>query len=137
MSTCWHGQRPCIKMDRIMIKELTPGVLLASLGSKVVVERDGCWEWHTGRTAFLGYHMGQLLYGMGKGPIGRGVEMRGCQKKETCVNPWHWAATSEVIKNRTHCKWGHELSPNGRCRECERQRKARWRKKKVLKEIKF
>lgn len=113
--------------------EMPMAVMLASVSTKVEVDEEGCWIGKWSKPEFLGYEMGTLLFGIGRGLIGRGAVIRKCGKNEVCVNPYHWEASYTHTKTRTHCKWGHELiKPNGRCRVCDRIKKAKWRAKKKL-----
>ena len=98
---------------------------------RITIEGE-CWRWK-GKD-FLGFGGGDLLYGCARGPVGRGVGMRKCLQNDWCVNPWHWQAVYTQVKDAWKCRWGHELSDHGTCKQCERIKKAKWRAKKKLEE---
>lgn len=117
--------------------------------SRVQVTEQGCWEWSlwrtpagygrakfSGRTSAVGAH--RISYETHVGPIPDGMTVDHLCFNPPCVNPEHLRllTRSENAKNqrdahKTHCKWGHELSPenvrrrrNGRrdCKTCNRDR---------------
>ncbi len=119
----------------------------------VVRGAEGCWFW-TGTRKSTGY--GQFWNGhrtvqahrwsweQRNGPIPEGLEIDHLCKQRDCVNPRHLevvtrgenvrrsssgAATAAVHAARTHCREGHELTPENtyvpqpgwrRCRTCMR-----------------
>lgn len=110
------------------------------------VERDDeCWIW-TGRlNQGYGLYGGRIAhrdaYQRLIGPIGEGLELDHICRRPACVNPLHMqpVTRNENIRRRyaaiTHCKWGHEFTPentrvrDGRrhCRECDRRRQLAYR----------
>lgn len=126
---------------------------LVRLLSRVEKQPNGCWQW-TGSDNGLGY--GQLMcdgrlqvvhrvaYEQIVGPIPNGLTLDHLCRNTRCVNPSHLEPVSmkenilrgygpsAVSARKTHCKYGHELSPgDGRrvCHTCERRRRREWLKR--------
>ena len=131
--------------------------------SYVIDERTQCWNW-TG-TMSRGYgiiscgvftpggnhnrpaHL--FVYEQVIGPVPDGLELDHKCRNRACVNPSHMEAVTHAvnvrrgnagIKNsiKTHCKWGHEFTPentiihtNGgrNCRQCQRISAAKCRRR--------
>jgi hypothetical protein len=111
---------------------------------------SGCWLW-TGTVGKNGY--GQIrdenrrhiyahrwAYERERGPIPAGLQIDHLCRNKRCVNPAHLEAVTRVENTRrwaatiTHCKYGHEYTPEttGRgtsgwrfCRLCSRPRTAK------------
>ena len=116
-------------------------------------EPNGCWVW-TGSVDTRGYGMTHTLtselrmirayrlsYQLLVGPVPVGLELDHLCKNRRCCNPAHLEAVTHAVNTRrsdnplarnarkTHCKHGHEFTPEntlmrswgGReCRECRR-----------------
>ena len=110
----------------------------------------GCWEW----TGALANGYGQikvlqrrhpvhrLVYEHHVGPIAAGMEIDHLCKNKVCCNPAHLEAVTHhenILRGnspaaqharKTHCKHGHEFTPENtrvvggvrRCRSCRRRR---------------
>lgn len=122
-----------------------------------VVKTDGCWNW-TGATQKPGY--GRFVIERGRlslahrwayeamvGPIPEGMTIDHLCWNKVCVNPDHLEVVTREENARrgnphtqkTHCKWGHELTPDNvyhprrnpearDCRTCRRRRNAEWKR---------
>lgn len=122
-----------------------------------VREDDGCWIWSAGRVS-AGYGVfwadgktrlaHRLAYEEMVGPVPDGLHLDHLCRRTSGVNPWHLepvTARENVIRSdgptmtarrhaaTTHCKWGHEFTPDntyrqrngGRtCRACALRRAA-------------
>ena len=129
------------------------------VAKKITTSDRGCWEW-TGSVFYHGYGRIQrrgksyiahrYVYKLLIGPIPEGLELDHLCRNRACCNPAHLrpvtrrenqlAPGSQSVSARnarkTHCKHGHEFSPENtiqrsdggrRCRECARIRDAqRW-----------
>jgi hypothetical protein len=125
----------------------------AHISNRVLIDsRSKCFNWtlttdssgypcshFKGRT--IGAH--RLSYAAFIGPIPEGLTLDHLCRNRRCVNPWHLEPVTMLENNRrgfyaskTHCKHGHEYTPentyrkpNGRrdCRICirDRQRKCK------------
>lgn len=140
--------------------------LLMKFWLRAKLMESGCFEWQgTLREKGYGrlYHLGRLgdahrvAWELTRGPIPDGLYV--CHKCDNppCVNPDHlWLGTNTdnmrdmVRKGRhgnsrkTHCKHGHELTPentywvpsrtaNRACRVCVRDNQRRYRQRKAAK----
>jgi hypothetical protein len=102
---------------------------------------DMCWVWQ-GHLSGGGYGPHRRYYRHHRGPISKGLHIDHLCRNRACVNPWHMEAVTQKVNSlrgvgapaqnarKTHCKHGHELTPentyksNDRwrgCRECRRQ----------------
>lgn len=133
---------------------------LRRLLDKVAIDENGCWRW-TGFISHKGYgrfrfasnvgHAHRFAYVALVGSIGEGREIDHLCRVRDCVNPEHLEAVTHaenlkrrqpngVVRDsngtRTHCREGHELTPentyerpNGTrlCRTCKNAEKARYR----------
>lgn len=129
-----------------------PEALIESFWARVQ-KGDGCWEWQAGKSG-AGY--GQLSvdgekvyahrfsYEVSVGLIPAGLSIDHLCENKPCVNPAHLEPVTHAEnlaryrERRTHCKWGHELTPENtyeyvdskgykkkRCRECLREKQRR------------
>lgn len=128
--------------------------------SKVHVSPSGCWEWTgalTGKSGYasmkLGgrsgrtYNVHKWLWEHNNGPTPPGLELDHLCHTRSCINPRHLepVTRSENIvrgwahRRRTHCKRGHEFTPENtyippsggrQCRSCRRQAKSLYRQRK-------
>jgi len=126
---------------------------------RFVTPTDGCWEWQGSTLKGYGRLRGddgevvlahRLSYEMHVGPIPAGLSIDHLCRTPLCVNPAHLEPVTLAENNRralpfrppkarpTHCKHGHELTPqntitdpNGsrRCRECSRRRSREWKRR--------
>ncbi len=130
---------------------------------KVRVQPDGCWLWtgatdggrygrfvpHGGRPMFTAH---RWIYEQTVGPIPEGLELDHFKCERTlCVNPEHVRPTTRrenLLRSRglpsvnlakTHCKHGHEFTPENtrrmpdgerRCKICEGDRQRAYRKRR-------
>jgi hypothetical protein len=103
--------------------------------NKVECSEDGCWRW-TASTTGGGYaqtywhrrkrHAHCVAYEVLVGQVRAGLHLDHLCRVRHCVNPDHLepvtckenirrGAARELLmlrhKDRTHCKWGHELTP--------------------------
>jgi hypothetical protein len=123
-------------------------------------EHGGCWMW-TGATskptptaAEYGKYAGRgvshrVAYELVVGPIPLGLELDHLCRNTLCTNPEHLepVTRAENMRRRmaalTHCKRGHELTPDNcigdtkRCRRCARDRENEryWTKRRPLLDI--
>lgn len=105
----------------------------SDIDRSIWIEQDAeCWKWTGSDGGGLGFHASDLIYGF-KGLFGRGVEITKCLRNEWCINPWHRRSIYVDVKDMPTCRWGHALDEHGRCKECERIRKSKWRSKVQLK----
>ena len=128
---------------------------LTRFTAKYVVQEDGCWEWH-GPTSATIHKTNSWVYGMFrpggrannigahrwayetfKGPISKGMQLDHLCRNTLCVNPDHLQPVTlkqnlnrgrRYYADQTHCKRGHEFTPEntyrpatgGRyCRRCK------------------
>jgi HNH endonuclease len=119
-------------------------------------DEDECWTWQAALNN-RGYgvigerHMPRLAHRVSYehfvGPIPDGLVLDHLCRVRHCVNPAHLEAVTQQENTRrgeraqrTHCPHGHEYSPENtavrkdgsrECRQCVRERVARYRKRKV------
>ena len=107
----------------------------------------GCWLW-TGALNRCGYGNFRILgrtrsahrvaYELERGPVPEGLDIDHLCRNRACVNPAHMEPVTTQVNvlrgesfaakhaARTHCRCGHELGADRRCRPCtlKRQREA-------------
>lgn len=126
---------------------------LARFESKFEKLVDGCWLW-TGSISSVGYGVfhwrvdqrlaHRLSYWWYVGDIAEGLTLDHLCEVRHCVNPAHLdpvtigvntlrssKAITAINARKTHCKWGHEFTPENTraqgerkraCRACDRER---------------
>ena len=114
-----------------------------------VVQPWGCWEWQGRLQEGYGHHhegrAHRVVYEALVEPIPEGLELDHLCENKCCVNPAHLEPVtheenmrragqkiSEALRAKTHCKRGHEYSPENTyirpgagtrmCKECARIR---------------
>lgn len=136
---------------------------MSQLLERFLSEHEGvedCWLW-TGANNGKGYgivgikrrprYVHRVVYERLVGPIPEGLEMDHLCRNRACANPDHLEPVTHVVNAhrgvgstwqvnlaKTHCKWGHEFTPentrryrNGRwCIACETDRTARRREQR-------
>lgn len=149
-----------------MARQLTP--LTKRVLDKFEVGAEGCWEWvasldgngygqinEGGRGRPLPAH--RVVYEMVRGPIPEGLYVDHLCRNPRCVKPSHLEPVTHAENVRrgraglrrslqtaamTHCKWGHEFTPentyvgrnaNGNprrvCRRCRADRQLQYNKR--------
>jgi hypothetical protein len=134
----------------------------ARVESRLVYTESGCWEW-TGAIV-NGYgqaKIGHRLRGVHRfsyehhvGPVPAGLEIDHLCKNKRCCNPAHLEAVTHrenVLRGEspsakyaraTHCKHGHEWTPENtgrdgssrRCLTCKRKRQIEYKRRRKERE---
>lgn len=117
--------------------------------SKVQIDAGGCWRWTASHTenGYAQYYAGRgqskiahrFAYEALVGPVPDGHDLDHLCRVRDCVNPKHLepvlrAENLRRIPLKSHCKWGHELTPENvrmegtarKCIACQKVRNARW-----------
>jgi hypothetical protein len=113
----------------------------------------GCWTWAgKGNARSVA---ATVAYQLVRGPVAAGTVLRKTCDGATCINPHHREATSRSMFARTlrigrrwsHCKQGHELTPDNvyshwvsdpnrrlarRCATCKREQEQRYKLRRRL-----
>ena len=131
-------------------------VPLGDLCAKAYEDCNGCWQW-TGTIDDLGYgrvrrgkrqyRAHRLSYEGFIADIPDGLVIDHLCRNRSCINPWHMDPVPQGVnasrgnkarsRDRTHCKQGHELTPENTrdtgkrriCRECQRATSADYKKR--------
>ena len=130
------------------------------IAEKFSVDPSGCWLWSatitgkgSGQVQFEGKRQKahRVLYQILRGPIPEGLTLDHLCRNRACVNPWHCEAVplgvnllrgigfAAINAAKTHCKKGHEFTPQntyrskvGReCRICRAANRPAWRRARV------
>ena len=121
--------------ERVKRRNRRPKTLAQRFCEKVEIQQNGCWLWTGARTArdkraygCIGVEYKQqpahrVSYEMFVGPIPEGLDLDHLCRTRLCVNPDHLEpvtrrenlrrGTGMVAENiaKTHCKHGHQFSP--------------------------
>lgn len=128
-----------------------PEVWLRRFMANVAAE-DGCWIWQGRTNQGYGVYGGRVAhreaYKRIIGPIPDGLELDHLCLRPACVNPAHLEPVTRAenarrrAANRTHCKNGHEYTPENTrfysdrgwkvraCRACDVQRTAAYEERR-------
>lgn len=111
----------------------------------------GCWDW-TGKTLdgygrLTGEYAHRVSYELFVGPIPDGLELDHLCNRPLCVNPAHLEPVTHdenmrrAAERRTHCKRGHEFTPENtyvracgarQCRRCNALAVARYKMRRAV-----
>ncbi len=122
--SCGNGR--CVNPQHLQVHGKKGGGVLPTgrefVLSRINVAESGCWLW-TGGITPRGYgygkskHAHRYSYEAFVGPIPDGLEIDHLCRVTSCVNPDHLEPVTQRENQRrrwatvTHCKWGHEFSP--------------------------
>ncbi len=122
-----HYTRWRIHGDELATLNPTRGLPVADKWSAYVARTAGCWLWTGSRAGGSGYghftHDGVTLlahrfaYEHLVGPIPDGLHLDHLCRVRHCVNPAHLEPVTpkenvfRALGGRTHCKYGHEFTP--------------------------
>jgi hypothetical protein len=132
-----------------------PVPIFVKLMRRMARDASGCWVWH-GNVDKCGYgrladnhrldSAHRISYKLFKGPIPTGLEIDHLCRNRSCFNPAHLEAVTHrenimrgegvaaKYAKQTHCKHGHELTPENvyhwrgimrTCRTCDRLRQGK------------
>jgi hypothetical protein len=118
-----------------------------------VEKTDSCWLWVGGiqpKELYGNFWLDgttvrahRYAYELLVGPIPEGLTLDHLCRVRHCVNPAHLEPVTQAENNRrasarTHCKWGHEFTPENTyihpkrgtriCKACAKRRSAKFRK---------
>ena len=143
------------RFARLEEMSLTNDGVVARFWAKVDKLDNGCWVWMASRytdgygkfalTHAKSVRAHRFAYELEVGPIPEGLVIDHLCRVPLCVNPSHLEPVTNLENirrgaraNQTHCKNGHEFTPENtyrppatpntrQCRECARAATRRWR----------